>query len=89
MQELLENNNYKKSKFRIFTKGILEIALYVIIVFFGLFTILFSKSSIETIMVLDTRIEKLKYQIHELNKTNAQLQKDYFELLSIQGDYDN
>lgn len=89
MQELLENNNYKKSKFRIFTKGILEIALYVIIVFFGLFTILFSKSSIETIMVLDTRIEKLKYQINELNKTNAQLQKDYFELLSIQGDYDN
>lgn len=89
MQELLENNNYKKSHFKIFTKGILEIALYLIILFAGLYAILFSKSSIDTIMVLDTRIEKLKYQINELNKINAQLQKDYFELLSIQGDYDN
>lgn len=89
MQELLDNHNYKKSNLKIFTKGILEIALYVFILFFGLFAILFSKSSIETTMMLDTKIEKLKNQIYELNKTNAQLQKDYFELLSIQGDYDN
>ncbi|MBZ7986631.1 hypothetical protein [Campylobacter canadensis] len=95
MQELLETQakineiNYKKES----KKGLILQAFFVIViaVFFGIYfgLIFFGNSSVEVLQDLNERTNALQNQIYKLNQENAKLQKDYFELLSIQGDYDN
>lgn len=90
MDELLKSvKPNKKETIIIAIKGIFELAVYAVI--FGVFlgAMLFGDSSISTYTDLENRINIIQKQIDTLNKTNAKLQKDYFELLSIQGDYDN
>lgn len=95
MQELLEIQtkineiNYKKDS----KKGLILQVFFVIIiaVFFGIYfgLIFFGNSSVEVLQDLNERTNILQNQIYKLNQENAQLQRDYFELFSIQGDYAN
>lgn len=91
MDELLDGIKPKKSSgfLGIKLSGILELIFYAVTFSVGFSAIVTSDSSIITNSNLEARIEYLKKQIDILNKQNAELQKDYFELLSIQGDYAN
>lgn len=64
---------------------ILELILYAAIGGFFISAVFLSDSSLSTNVILEEKIEAVKEEILKLNKENAQLQKDYFELLSIQG----
>lgn len=88
MEELFQKKP-KKSLSDAFSWSVLGVVFYAGVIISGFYVILFSKSSLETTIMLESKIQELHKQINQLNHTNAQLQKDYFELLSIQGDYDN
>ncbi|WP_267525397.1 hypothetical protein [Campylobacter sp. MG1] len=67
----------------------LELILYAAIIGFFVSAVFLSDYSLTTNAILENKIENVKKEIVELNRENAELQKAYFELLSIQGNYDN
>lgn len=71
--------SYAKYKFFIW----LGITALLIAVYVG--TLLFGKNSFEVLLKLDDEHDRLEREVEDLNRQNAQLQKDYFEYKQLEG----
>jgi cell division protein FtsB len=82
-----EFSNSKRERLT-FVLKIASLVLMVVILGVYVGDLLFGKSSLEVLLNLQEKKSELKQQIKAYKKSNALLQKNYFELLQLEPDND-
>lgn len=87
MSEILESYSAKESSFGYFAKKLFWYFIAVLIVIgLGVYVgnMFFGKRSLDTLIFVQSKHEFLKKELEHLKQENAQLQKEYFELIGLE-----
>lgn len=85
MSDLLRD--FSRQRDELFGLSLRQLILFIAIVFaLGIYVgeLLFGTNSLEVYMRLEEKTENLKREVSALQRENARLQKDYFELKTLE-----